>query len=312
MSTSICARCPHDALRGQAHDALRIWRRCRALPSSVALEAPRIRVSALSRARTRARPGAEFPRAKTSTRSATRSRGWNTSARTIAYPSPPQMQVEVFPRGPAGFGSAEPWETVRNRLSYHAAPVTDADLEACRFRMRSSHVLLKQTFEDYARECFAPGRSIAEASDALMRKIRREFKYVPGSTTNRTSIEDVLKGRRGVCQDFAHLMIGCLRSSGLAARYVSGYMRTARAGYGGRARRRRCLARLGVGVLPAARVGGFRSDQRLRGRRGPRHPRLGTRFRRCVAASRHDRRRGQTQASRGCERSALVDRRRLT
>ena len=63
-----------------------------------------------------------------------------------------------------------------------------------------------------------------------MRKIRREFKYVPGSTTNRTSIEDVLKSRRGVCQDFAHLMIGCLRSSGLAARYVSGYLRTARPG----------------------------------------------------------------------------------
>jgi transglutaminase-like putative cysteine protease len=140
------------------------------------------------------------------------------------------MQVEVFSRSAEGFGSAEPWEAVRKRLSYHAAAVADADLDASRFRMRSSHVLLKQTFEDYARECFEPGRSIAEASDALMRKIRREFKYVPGSTTNRTSIEDVLKGRRGVCQDFAHLMIGCLRSTGLAARYVSGYLRTARPG----------------------------------------------------------------------------------
>jgi transglutaminase-like putative cysteine protease len=141
-----------------------------------------------------------------------------------------EMQVEVFSRGAAAFASAEPWETVRNRLSYHAAPMAQSDLDACRFRMRSSHVLLKQTFEDYARECFEPGRSIAEASAALMRKIRREFKYVPGSTTNRTSIEDVLKGRRGVCQDFAHLMIGCLRSTGLAARYVSGYLRTARPG----------------------------------------------------------------------------------
>ena len=141
-----------------------------------------------------------------------------------------QMQVEVFSRAPGAFGSAEPWEAVRSRLSYHASAVAESDLDACRFRMRSSHVLLKQTFEDYAKDCFVPGRPIAEASEALMRKIRREFKYVPGSTTNRTSIEDVLKGRRGVCQDFAHLMIGCLRSTGLAARYVSGYLRTVRPG----------------------------------------------------------------------------------
>ena len=59
-----------------------------------------------------------------------------------------------------------------------------------------------------------------------MRKIHREVKYAPGSTTNRTSIVEVLEKRRGVCQDFAHLMIGCLRSSGLAARYVSGYLYT--------------------------------------------------------------------------------------
>jgi transglutaminase-like putative cysteine protease len=96
--------------------------------------------------------------------------------------------------------------------------------------MRSSHVPLKLSVEDYARECFTPGRPIAAAAEALTRQIYRDFDYVPGSTTNRTSITDVLSSRRGVCQDFAHLMIGCLRSSGLAARYVSGYIRTARAG----------------------------------------------------------------------------------
>lgn len=141
-----------------------------------------------------------------------------------------QMRIEVFPRPADGFAAAEPWEAVRKRLSYHADPLIDADLEACRFRMRSGHVLIKHAFEDYAGDCLEPGRPIAEAAQALMRKIRREFKYVPGSTTNRTSIEEVLKSRRGVCQDFAHLMIGCLRSSGLAARYVSGYLRTARPG----------------------------------------------------------------------------------
>jgi transglutaminase-like putative cysteine protease len=138
------------------------------------------------------------------------------------------MSVEIFSRPAGSIDSGEPWEELRARLSYHAAPLAAADLDACRFRMRSSHVLLKQAFETYSKECFLPGRSTAAASHALMRKIYRDFKYESGSTTNRTSVVDVLKSRRGVCQDFAHLMIACLRSSGLAARYVSGYIRTVR------------------------------------------------------------------------------------
>jgi transglutaminase-like putative cysteine protease len=141
-----------------------------------------------------------------------------------------QMRVEIFPRIVDSIEAADAWDAVRDRLSYHAAPMAAADLEACRFRMRSSHVLLKQGFEHYAKDCFEPGRSIAAASNELMHKIHREFKYVSGSTTNRTSILDVLKSRRGVCQDFAHFMIACARSSGLAARYVSGYIRTVRKG----------------------------------------------------------------------------------
>jgi transglutaminase-like putative cysteine protease len=141
-----------------------------------------------------------------------------------------KMDVEIFPRNAASLEAADPWDAVRHRLSYRAVPMPAADVEACRFRMQSSHVLLKQAFQDYAENCFTPGRSIAAACNELMRKIYREFKYVAGSTTNRTSIVDVLKNRRGVCQDFAHLMIACLRSSGLAARYVSGYIRTVRRG----------------------------------------------------------------------------------
>jgi transglutaminase-like putative cysteine protease len=140
-----------------------------------------------------------------------------------------EMEVEVLPR-PDGLADSDPWEDVRARLSYHAAPVSGPDLEACRFRMQSSHVHIKQALGDYAKDCLPPGLAVGKGAEALMRKVRREFKYVPGSTTNRTPITEVLKTRRGVCQDFAHLMIGCLRSSGLAARYVSGYIRTARAG----------------------------------------------------------------------------------
>jgi transglutaminase-like putative cysteine protease len=140
------------------------------------------------------------------------------------------MQVEIIPRGVVSLEAAEPWDRLRSRLSYHAAAFASAELEACRFRMRSSHVPLKLAFEEYAADCFTPEQPVASACQALMRKIHREFKYVPGSTTNRTSIIEVLKRRRGVCQDFAHFMIGCLRSSGLAARYVSGYIRTVRKG----------------------------------------------------------------------------------
>lgn len=141
-----------------------------------------------------------------------------------------EMEVEVIARGAFSLESAEPWESVRSRLSYHAAPMVPGDLEACRFRMRSSHVLLKQAFEDYARECFAPRRPVAAAAADLMRKIHREFEYAPGSTNNRTSVLENLNRRRGVCQDFAHFMIACLRSCGLSARYVSGYIRTVRKG----------------------------------------------------------------------------------
>jgi transglutaminase-like putative cysteine protease len=139
-----------------------------------------------------------------------------------------ELQVEIFPRAAGPLESAESWDTVCRRLSYHAAPMASQDLDACRFKMQSDHVPLKQQFADYAKECLGPGRSTAEAAAELMSKIHREFKYVPGSTTNRTSIVEVLEKRRGVCQDFAHLMIGCLRSSGIAARYVSGYIRTYR------------------------------------------------------------------------------------
>jgi transglutaminase-like putative cysteine protease len=141
-----------------------------------------------------------------------------------------EMQVEVLPRDRGTLEDSEAWDRVRERLSYHASPMNPGDLEACRFRMRSSHVPLKHAVEEYARECFMSGRPIGAAAEALTRQIYRDFDYVPGLTNNRTSITDVLASRGGVCQDFAHLMIGCLRSSGLAARYVSGYIRTSGAG----------------------------------------------------------------------------------
>jgi transglutaminase-like putative cysteine protease len=79
---------------------------------------------------------------------------------------------------------------------------------------------------DYAAKSFLPNRSIVQALVDLNVRIHHEFRFDTRATTVDTPLWEVLNLRRGVCQDFAHLATGCLRSMGLAARYVSGYLRT--------------------------------------------------------------------------------------
>jgi len=134
--------------------------------------------------------------------------------------------VEVGAPADAPPAATEPWEGVRDALTYSGAPLGAAYLDACRFRMESSYVRVKQTFTDYAADCFVPGAPSLACAYALMHKIHRDFSYQPGSTDVNTSVIEAFAARRGVCQDFAHIMLACLRSRGLAARYVSGYLRT--------------------------------------------------------------------------------------
>jgi transglutaminase-like putative cysteine protease len=137
-----------------------------------------------------------------------------------------EVAVEVdAPRDVTDTESAA-WERVRDALTYSGQPMTAADLDACRFRMESSYVRVKQTFSDYAADCFAPGRPLLAGAESLMHKMHRDFSYEPGTTNISTSAIEAFAARRGVCQDFAHIMLACLRSRGLAARYVSGYLRT--------------------------------------------------------------------------------------
>jgi transglutaminase-like putative cysteine protease len=137
-----------------------------------------------------------------------------------------EIGVEVSaPRDAVDTESAA-WEQVRDALNYSGQPMTTVHLDACRFRMESSYVRVKQTFTDYAAECFVPGRPLLLGAESLMHKIHRDFSYAPGTTNIRTSVIETFTARRGVCQDFAHIMLACLRSRGLAARYVSGYLRT--------------------------------------------------------------------------------------
>lgn len=99
-------------------------------------------------------------------------------------------------------------------------------LEACLFTMDSPFIRRDSALQSFVQQCFTPGRSLVEAVLALNTLIFESFTYDPEFSTLATPLTDVLANRKGVCQDFAHLAIGALRSIGLAARYVSGYLET--------------------------------------------------------------------------------------
>ena len=95
------------------------------------------------------------------------------------------------------------------------------------FRLPSSRVRTSPAVRELAAEVFTPGRAVGEALAHLTHLIHRDFTYATGATTVSTTLEDVLRSRHGVCQDFSHVGIAVARSVGLGARYVSGYLRTA-------------------------------------------------------------------------------------
>jgi len=137
-----------------------------------------------------------------------------------------QMQIEVHARPAVSPETTTPWQRVRDSFAYHGAWPSRDQLEAARFRHESPHVRLKQSFTDYSARCFPEGQPMLACAEALSTMLHADIQYVPGVTTISTSPTEVVETRRGVCQDFAHLMISCLRSRGLPARYVSGYLRT--------------------------------------------------------------------------------------
>jgi len=116
-----------------------------------------------------------------------------------------------------------PWERARALLRQDPDPEI---IEARLFELGSPFVPLLPGFREYAEPSFPPDRPLLAAVADLNRRIYREFTYDPHITTVATPLDEVLNKRRGVCQDFAHLAIACLRGLGLAARYVSGYLET--------------------------------------------------------------------------------------
>ena len=116
-----------------------------------------------------------------------------------------------------------PWNEVRVQL---AEPLTVATREQRQFVLDSPLATAAPELAGYAAAAFPPARPLLEAVRDLMERIHHDFTYDPGFSTVATPLAEVLANRRGVCQDFAHLAIACLRSLGLAARYVSGYLET--------------------------------------------------------------------------------------
>lgn len=116
------------------------------------------------------------------------------------------------------------WETVRDRLRYARGAAYEPAAEFC---FASPHVPLHADFAAYARQSFAARRPLLDAARDLMRRIHADFTYAPAATDIGTPARQVLQERQGVCQDFAHVMVACLRALGLPARYVSGYLLTA-------------------------------------------------------------------------------------
>jgi transglutaminase-like putative cysteine protease len=132
-------------------------------------------------------------------------------------------KIDLHPRPLPESWQTPPWESVRDRLSQDRSVI---GLEAFQFCFDSPYVRRSSQLERYALASFTANRPILEALRDLTSRIFRDFTYDPEATTVRTPLEEVFAMRRGVCQDLAHVEIGCLRSLGLAARYVSGYLRT--------------------------------------------------------------------------------------
>jgi transglutaminase-like putative cysteine protease len=131
--------------------------------------------------------------------------------------------IEVkFPEPPPD-ERTPPWEEIRRALDGNGFP---APIEASEFVHDSPLVPIDAALASYGAQSLTPGRPILAAARELTGRIKSDFEYHPGATDISTPLHDVFEGKAGVCQDFAHVMIAALRAHGLAAAYVSGYIRT--------------------------------------------------------------------------------------
>ena len=149
---------------------------------------------------------------------------------TVAEIDAPHTQLRIeasarvsVDRGVVSDGHSPDWESVRRTAEAWPSLRPEAPVH---FLFPSTRVQLAGSVTGYARESFIAKRAIVDATSDLMGRIRRDFRYDPDATKVSTPLLEAFEKRRGVCQDFAHIMIAGLRGLGLPARYVSGYIRT--------------------------------------------------------------------------------------
>jgi len=132
------------------------------------------------------------------------------------------VEVDARPERTSLVGG-RPWEHAREAVRSGQVP---DPVEAAEFVLGSPLAEAADIYREYASASFTPGRDLLDAVSSLSARIHADFRYEPGSTSVTTPLAEVFEQRKGVCQDFAHLGIACLRSVGLPARYVSGYLET--------------------------------------------------------------------------------------
>ncbi|HTR85424.1 MAG TPA: transglutaminase family protein [Reyranella sp.] len=131
--------------------------------------------------------------------------------------------IDVHFPDPPPAATTPTWEEIAKMLVGDGFPVP---IEAAEFVHESPLVPYDEDLREYGAQSFAADRPILEAVSDLKRRIKADFEYHPGATDISTPLHEVFSGKAGVCQDFAHLMIAACRAHGLAAAYVSGYLRT--------------------------------------------------------------------------------------
>ncbi|MBI1370693.1 MAG: transglutaminase family protein [Planctomycetes bacterium] len=132
-------------------------------------------------------------------------------------------RIEVLDRPTPPLGDSLPWEEAAKIIAKADSPEC---IDAYQYVFPSRYAYRNDKLAAFGRVSFTPGRPLLQGAMDLTKRIHREFKYAPKATSLTTSIDEILEAHHGVCQDFAHLQIGVMRSLGLAARYVSGYLRT--------------------------------------------------------------------------------------
>jgi transglutaminase-like putative cysteine protease len=132
------------------------------------------------------------------------------------------IEIENRFNADKAFVSTVLWRDVTSSISIHG----DRYADVIQYTLPSQYIPVSEEIKNFAIDCFGEDATLWNGCQNLMQKIFKHIEFKPGFTTVNTPVESVLKSRKGVCQDFAHLMIACLRNMGLPARYVSGYLET--------------------------------------------------------------------------------------